>query len=143
MNESELDGMVRTLIDTCEDTACGLRRCAGNADDMNLQLIMTQRAATWHRWAGELQTLCTGPDVPRAPQRSDMAATAMLSVDSDLALLSQCERGEQIALQHYREALDLELPRVARAVLQRHVDGIHASRAQMRSLHVGAMLAPA
>lgn len=143
VNESELDDVVRTLIDTCEVTACGIRRCAGNADHMALQLIMTQRAGTWHRWAGELQTLCSIPAVPRATQRSEVAAVMMLSVDSDLALLSECERGEQRALQQYRNALEFDVPRVARAVLQRHVDGIQASRAQMRSLHAGAMLAPA
>lgn len=142
VNECNLDEVVRGLVDACEDTACTIRCCARNADHMNLQVIMTQRAATWHRWAGELQTLCTGPAVPRSPQRSEMAST-MLCLDSDLALLSQCERGELIALQHYRDVLELELPRVTRAVLQRHVDGIQASRALMRRLHADAMLVPA
>ena len=51
---------------------------------------------------------------------------------SDASLLARCERFELSALQRYQQALELDLPRIARAVVQRHID---ASRTELRGLH--------
>ena len=54
---------------------------------------------------------------------------------SNASLLARCERFELSALQRYQQALELDLPRIARAVVQRHIDAIRASRTELRSLH--------
>ncbi len=140
VHESEITDCVTALIDICENAEGDFLAWAGNADRMDLQLMMTRRAATWHRWAAELKALCLDSTVACVAQRSAGDAKALLTVDSDLALLTHCERGEETALKHYRDALDQEVPRVVRAVLQRHVDGIWHSRAHLRSLRAVTVL---
>ena len=51
---------------------------------------------------------------------------------SDASLLARCERFELSALHRSQQALELDLPRIARAVVQRHIDAI---RTELRSLH--------
>jgi uncharacterized protein (TIGR02284 family) len=143
VNHFDADACLAALIDTCDEAAAVQVRCAGGAERMDLQLLLTQRAAAWRRWAGELRALRNSGGTPRVSPPHRGSADAASPNDGDQALLEACERLESIALQRYRDALDEEVPRVVRAVLLRHVEGIRNSRAQMRWLHVGAAQAQA
>jgi hypothetical protein len=131
MNESDIANGLSALVETCIDGEQVFCRCASDADDMALQLTLTRRAATWHRCTGELRALCS-PDALTCRLDTD---SPMQTSGSDASLLAHCERFEQSALQRYLQLLELDLPRIDRAVLQRHVDGIRVSRTQLRSLH--------
>lgn len=141
-NDANIDACLSALVKNCADTAHSMTQCAAHADSMALQLLMTRRAATWRRWAGELGALLSesGATGGMPTARAD---DADLTEMSDAALLAACERRESDALKVCREALDEDIPRILRAVLLRHVEGIHNGRAQMRSAGTVAPLAHA
>jgi uncharacterized protein (TIGR02284 family) len=134
MAESTVSGLLKALIATCEDAECGFRACASNADRMDLQLMMTQRAATWRRWAGELRALPDSDARPDSGLQRSMLVDAALAGHGDMTLLARCERIEEAAVRRYRDTLEQDLPRVVCAVVQRQVECIQRSRACMRQL---------
>ena len=134
MVDSEVSSHLKQLIETCDDAEGGFRSCAGHVDRMDLQVMMTQRAATWRRWACELRAL---PDSDASPLQASTLVDAALTVYSDMSLLAECERMEEAAVRRYRDVLEQDLPRVARAVLQRQLESIQRSRAHMRRVRAG------
>jgi hypothetical protein len=133
MNGLSVDARLTALVESCEQTAQAMTQDAASADRMALQLLLTQRATAWHRWAAELRALHSSIGAAQPTPRS-RAAAVMLSDDSDHALLASCQRREASALKLYRDALEENVAPIARAVLWRHVDGIHDSLARMREL---------
>jgi hypothetical protein len=134
MQELDVSSQLKLLIETCDAAEGAFVSCASNANRMDLQLMMTQRAAAWRLWAAELRSL---PDSPASVLHSTPLVDAGLQVYSDMNLLAECERVEEAAVRRYRDVLEQDLPPVARAVIQRHVDSIQRSRANMRSLRAG------
>ena len=59
---------------------------------------------------------------------------ASVSGRPDLAILEECERGEDVAKARYREALGKELPEDIRLVVQRQYDGVEQNHDQIRDL---------
>ena len=53
---------------------------------------------------------------------------------SDLAMLEECERGEDAALARYRKALQLQLPADLRAVIERQAEGVQRNHDQIKQL---------
>jgi uncharacterized protein (TIGR02284 family) len=52
----------------------------------------------------------------------------------DMAILEECERGEDYAKAQYRKALEQELPAAAREVVQRQYQGVIANHDKVRAL---------
>ena len=60
---------------------------------------------------------------------------ASMSIDDDLAILEECERGEDVAKASYRKALDSgDLSPDARSVVQKQYDGVLRNHDQVRAL---------
>ena len=57
-----------------------------------------------------------------------------LSGYSDKSLLEACEKGEDSALERYRDALDEALPDNIRMLIERQYEGVKRNHAQVRSL---------
>jgi len=55
-------------------------------------------------------------------------------MDSDHAVLEECERGEDTALARYRRALKAELPADVRDVIMRQMAGTQANHDQVKLL---------
>jgi hypothetical protein len=66
-------------------------------------------------------------------ERSDQQGSAAADGD-DLAILEECERGEDVAKAKYRKALEEALPDDIRAVVQRQYDGVIRNHDQIRDL---------
>jgi uncharacterized protein (TIGR02284 family) len=147
--DTELTDGLTLLIDTCHDSEQGFRSCAAQAHAMSLQLLLTLRADALRRAAAELKALLghghgdANPSRrPTAPARGWWADKATLAGYSDVALLAECERGEDIGLRRCRYVLDQDvLPRIARAVVQRHCDDSTRHRAHIRNLRARQLAA--
>lgn len=137
----DIEARLAALLDNCEDSARLMTHCAAQAEHMELQLLLTQRVATWQRWAGELAAQRSAVLASPLARVSGARAAVDLVDQSDSALLAACEQREARALRMYRQTLEEDIPRILRAVLVRHVEGIHNSRARMRRLHMDAPLA--
>ena len=145
------DDVIETLInliETCKDGEFGFRSCADNARREDLRALFAARAEGCRRAAADLHALARqlggeGGDsgsTAGAVHRGWVAVKAKLVGYSDLALLEECERGEDVALEHYRSALSEDLPPAVLAVVRLQFAGVEANHAQIRTLRDEARL---
>lgn len=131
------------LIETCKDGEYGFRSCADYAQASDLHDLFSKRANECRGAGMELQTMVIRlggkaeeqGTIAGALHRGWVAIRAELSSYTDQALLNECERGEDTALDRYRKALSEEdlLPE-ARALIDRQYAGVKQNHQQIRTL---------
>jgi uncharacterized protein (TIGR02284 family) len=52
----------------------------------------------------------------------------------DVSILNECERGEDVAVKSYRQALEKDLPASIRTIVQRQFDGVMRNHDQVKAL---------
>lgn len=142
MDNDEIISTLNDLIETCKDGEEGFRTCAEDIGEPTLKSFFNNRAESCASAATELQ------DLVRAyggePERSSSLGGAIhrrwVDVKSaimghdDKAVLKECERGEDVAVNSYRRALEKNLPADVRAVVERQYQGVLSNHDQVRSL---------
>src|SRR6185369_11322933 len=78
-----------------------------------------------------------GGSAAGAMHRGWVAVKAKLSTYDDLAVLEECERGEDVALRNYREALENELPTPIRNLVERQYEGAKRNHNEVRRMRDG------
>ena len=142
MKNNEVLDTLNDLIETSRNGQKGFDACARHAKAPELKSVFTSRASECERAAEELEAqvhACGG-----RPERGGTAAAALhrgwLAVRSSLtgfddhAMLEECERGEDVALHHYRKALEKDLPPEVRSLVARQCEGVHRNHDQIRAL---------
>jgi uncharacterized protein (TIGR02284 family) len=127
MDRDDVVETLNDLIENCKDGEYGFRTCAEHAKSANLKSVFAQRAGQCRAAADELQTLVTRfgntPDtsgtVAGAAHRGWIAVRGTVALDDDQAMLNECERGEDIAINRYRKALQQDLPPGLAAIVPR------------------------
>ncbi|WP_344763029.1 PA2169 family four-helix-bundle protein [Actimicrobium antarcticum] len=146
MDEQALLAMLHDLIETSRDGEAGFRSCSEEAMGLQLKSAFTCRSQRCAAAARELTALLhtLGDDSAAngtctLHRRWIDIRSIILNKDNSVVLI-QCERGEAMALNSYRNALDAELPAAVRKVLERqyqdvlqHDGQIKFLRDQMRS----------
>jgi uncharacterized protein (TIGR02284 family) len=130
------------LIETCKNGEYGFRECAGYARSSQLKAMFEQRADECRAAAAQLQVhvreLGGKPDArgsfTGAMHRGWVTARSKLSSDEDLALLEECERGEDSALESYREALKQQMPLPVRNLVEAQYRGVEQNHDLIRKL---------
>jgi uncharacterized protein (TIGR02284 family) len=148
-NDARLLDCLASLLQVCRAGERGFSRCAAQADAISLQWLLTQRAQQYRKAGAELEALlreAVGTTPPVLPDDGDtklvwVVDRRLLAGLSDLALLVECERGEESTVRHYRLVLDEDLPIVLRAIAQRHCDAAKGQRAQLRSVRATMLAA--
>lgn len=151
MQQTDIIDTLNKLIETSKDGEYGFRACAEHAKSSALQTMFNQRAEDCRRAAAELQQLVVkhggraedDGTATGALHRGWVAVKGALAGYSDLAMLEECERGEDTALARYREALDETLPADARQVVERQYEGAKRNHAEVRRLRDQARAASA
>ena len=142
MSNDDVIDELNTLIETCKDGEYGFRTCAEHVKSEQLRQVFTSRADECSRGATELQSLVSrlggkpdsGSSVSGTVHRGWVNVKGMLTGDSDQAALDECERGEDAALERYRDAIKKSLPDDVAAVVQRQYEGVKRNHDQIRSL---------
>jgi len=142
MEHSDLIDTLNHLVSTCKDGEYGFLSCAEHVKSGNLRSVFSARAEECRQAAAELQSLIQqnggkpddGGTATGAMHRGWVAVKATLTGASDLAMLEECERGEDSAMERYRKALEEPLPSECLLVVQRQYEGIKRNHAQVRSL---------
>jgi uncharacterized protein (TIGR02284 family) len=142
MTNKEVIAKLNDLIETCKDGEYGFRACAEHVRSQELKSVFTQRADDCKQAASDLQAhvvlLCGEPDqggsASGALHRGWVAVRGTLSGYSDVAMLEECERGEDVALARYREVIESDLPMGAKAIVERQYQGVKRNHAQVREL---------
>ncbi len=142
MDDDDLIETLNELIETCKDGEYGFRSCAQHVKSAELATLMVRRADDCRRAAAELQqqvtmlgvTAETTGSAAGALHRGWVALRSTLSAYDDLAVLRECERGEDVAAKNYRRALDKSLPDPVRRLADRQYLALKYSFEQICAL---------
>ncbi|MGB7481690.1 MAG: PA2169 family four-helix-bundle protein [Burkholderiaceae bacterium] len=145
MDNDDIISTLNDLIETSRDGEEGFRTCAEDASDRNPQLkaMLEARQRECAAAVRELQDLVRahGGDPAKRSSVSGTMHRAWVDVKSaitgkdDEAVLNECERGEDSAVESYREALDQNtLPADVRAVVERQYQGVLRNHDQIKML---------
>ena len=142
MSNDDVVDVLNDLIETCKDGEYGFLRCAEQAKAAELQSVFSARAADCRRAAEELQAqviACGGtPEdsgtAAGALHRGWVAARSALTKYDDHAVLEECERGEDVAMKKYREALEEDLPPQVRLIVERQMAGVQRNHDEVKAL---------
>lgn len=142
MDNNELIDTLNTLIETSRDGDKGFTACAEDAKDASLRAYFTVCATRCRQSVPPLEELVTRhggtPEqlgsILGSMNRAWLNLRAAISSNSDLAVLEECERAEDVALRAYRRALEQELPADARAVVKVQLDGVQENHDRVRAM---------
>ena len=137
-----ITSILNDLIETSKDGEKGFRAAAEDTKNAELQSVFLRRAGDCATGEAELQQLVTrlggkpedSGSVAGAVHRGWVNLKAAVSGRTDLAILEECERGEDVAKASYSKALKEALPEDIRVAVQRQYDGVVRNHDQIRDL---------
>ncbi|HZO21133.1 MAG TPA: PA2169 family four-helix-bundle protein [Steroidobacteraceae bacterium] len=130
------------LLRITRDGEQGLRMCAIRAESGSLRTLFTAMADRYRSAAAELHELIgrIGGDpsmrcvIPGAARRGWVGLHESLALTDDRALIDDCERAEDHALEVYRNALDDHLPEFVRQAVLQQFEGLMQDHHRIRLL---------
>jgi uncharacterized protein (TIGR02284 family) len=130
------------LIRTCIDGQNGFENAAQKVGDLNLKRLFESYAQQRTEFATELQQELRGlgeeptekGHASAALHRGVMDIRAAVSDEGEGAIISECERGEDLAVEAYESALRASLPDQLRGLVERQFLRIKEAHDQIRSL---------
>lgn len=130
------------LLEICRDGEFGFRECATHTQASHLKIVMAQRAEDCRLAEVDLMTLIMqmggncdeGGTAMGAVHRGWVAVKGTITGYSDLDMLNECERAEDVALAHYRKALIHHLPDAAHALVKHQTSGAQRNHDQIKAL---------
>ncbi|MDE1181653.1 PA2169 family four-helix-bundle protein [Paraburkholderia sp.] len=134
--------VLNDLVETSKDGEQGFRKAAEEAHDAQLKSLFLQAAEECTRGARELQDVVqglggkpeTGGSVAGALHRGWVDVKTAVTSRTDYDILADCEKGEDVAKKHYREALEKDLPVDVRMVVDRQFQGVVQNHDRIRDL---------
>ncbi len=142
MTNDEIISTLNNLIETCKDGEEGFRSCAEDAMGLQLKTLFTTRSQRCATAARELQDLVRSLGGDPETDSSFSATmhrrwidikSAVFGKDNE-AILTECERGEDMALRSYRAALEKDFPAPIRVVVDRQYQGVLQNHDQIKML---------
>ena len=138
--------VLNLLIEVCKDRESGYRAAAGGVRNPELKALFHGYERQSADYATELQAevrrLGADPE-----QKGSLAGwfhrgwiniKAVVTGGEDAAVITECERGEDAALQNYQRALQTPLPDEVRAVVQKQYAGVKEGHDRLRAREVAA-----
>ncbi|MGA9768510.1 MAG: PA2169 family four-helix-bundle protein [Blastocatellia bacterium] len=141
MDNDKAISCLNNLIETCRDGQNGFKEAAENVKNTELKSFFNQASLDRASFVGELQQ-----EVRRLggdPENSGSTAAALhrawidikgtFTGKSDESILSECERGEDSAVDAYKDALkDENLPHDLRALVERQFGSVKQAHDQVK-----------
>jgi uncharacterized protein (TIGR02284 family) len=140
-NDDVID-VLNDILETAKDGEYGFRACAEHTKAQDIKTLFLRHADECRAAAAEMAS-----EVRRLGGKADDGGTASGSMHrgwvavrgtltgySDLAMLDECERGEDTALARYRKALKQNLPAEIRSILQKQFQGAQRNHDQIKAL---------
>lgn len=138
-----LASILNSLIETCRDGHEGFRVAAEDVRNSELKTLFTEYSQQRARFIDELQSIVRGlgeeseksSSVAGAMHRGWINIKSVLASGDEHAILAECERGEDSAVEEYQEALASEdLPPHIRDIIQRQSVAVQAAHDRVRDL---------
>jgi uncharacterized protein (TIGR02284 family) len=142
MAEKEVISTLNTLIETCRDGEQGFRSAAENLKDPTVKSLFTEVARERAQFAEELKHEVErlggrpeeGGSVSGAAHRGWMDIKGAITGRDDKQIISEAERGEDVAVATYREALREPLPAAVESIVSRQFEHVKEAHDRVRSL---------
>lgn len=146
MDDKETIKVLNNLIETCKDGEKGFVTCAEDLQDPQLAASFTERGRKCAEAAQELQALVralggvaeTSSSVAGALHRRWIDIKSLVTGKDNLSILQECERGEDIALASYRNALEKDLPPNVRTIVEKQYRGVQQNHDQVKHMRESA-----
>ncbi|MGH7527422.1 MAG: ferritin-like domain-containing protein [Gemmatimonadales bacterium] len=134
--------VVNGLIETCKDGENGFRSAAEGVEDGNLKRLFQSYSQQRAEFAAELEAeVRRAGDDPSSSghvlgtiHRGWINIKAAVTGKDEGAIIAECERGEDVAVRNYREALEKPLPADLRAIIERQNLQVQEAHDHIRSL---------
>ncbi len=133
---------INDVISICKDAEEGFHGAAKAVEDAGLKSLFEEYSAERARFAHELQRALASAGVePKDPagiagklHSGWMAVKGTFTGHSAHEILEETERGEDLSLHRYREALDSNLPAELRALINEQYAAVERAHQKIRSL---------
>ena len=145
--QKEIISTINNLIETLKDGQKGFKEAAEAVSDPQLKSLFTEYSQQRARFAGELQTQARSAGEAE-PETDGSAAGAMhrgwinlksaITSKDEKAILAECERGEDSAVQAFEKAMRDELPSSVRDIVSRQFSEIKSAHDRIRNLRDAA-----
>ena len=130
------------LIETCKDGANGFRAAAAAVTRADAKALFTSRVPIIERAAAELQAEVgrlggdaeTTGSVAATVHRGWINLKSAVTCKDEAAIITECERGEELAVKNYEDALKKDLPAESRMIVERQLRGTVQNLEQVRAL---------
>ncbi|WP_372826670.1 PA2169 family four-helix-bundle protein [Polaromonas sp.] len=140
-NDDVVDTL-NNLLESGRDGEFGYTECAEHVQAQDIKTLLLRHADECRGAAAELarqvRELGGEPDeggtTSGALHRGWVSVRGKLSGYTDLAMLEECERGEDTALARYRKALKGQLPSATRALVERQAQGAQRNHDQIKAM---------
>lgn len=141
---SEILSTLESLIEICRDGQEGFRQSAEHTDNNELKAVLGQYSSERATMISELQTLQRQHGQPEVDEDGSVVGSlhrawinlrSAIATRNDQAILEEAERGEDAALDAYRDALkpiSPPLPRSITSVLEPHLSKVQAAHDDVR-----------
>jgi uncharacterized protein (TIGR02284 family) len=139
---SEVASILNGLLETLRDGETGFRTAADAVDDAELKRLFLSFSNQRREFAAEIESevLRLGKEpgdtghVAGALHRGWINLKAAVTGKDEGAIVSEAERGEDVAVKNFREALQRGLPAAIQAVVERQYVQIQDAHDHVRSL---------
>ena len=141
--KKEIISTVNSLIETLKDGQEGFRQAAEAVKDSELKSLFAEYSMQRSRFAGELQQQLRGLGESEPEDSSSVAGSihrAWINLKSavtsgdDHAILAECERGEDSAVDEYKKAMNADLASPLRETVAQQYDKVKLAHDRVRNL---------
>jgi uncharacterized protein (TIGR02284 family) len=141
--KSEITSVLDDLIETLKDGQEGYKQAAEHVSDPKLKSLFRDYSDQRSRFVTALQTESRkfGEDKPEddssatgALHRGWIDLKSALTGGDEHAILAECERGEDSAVEQFQKAVEDDLPPALRDVVSRQYGEIKAAHDRIRDL---------
>jgi uncharacterized protein (TIGR02284 family) len=141
--QKEIISTINSLIETLKDGQEGFKQAAEGVRDPALKSLFNEYAMQRSKFAGELQAEAVQlgePDPESSSSTSGAIHRAWINIKSavtsqdDHAILAECERGEDSAVDEYKDALEEDISAPIRDIISRQYSEVKIAHDRIRNL---------
>lgn len=146
IDNNDVISTINGLIETCKDGQDGFKLSAEGVQDSQLKTVFYEFGQQRSQFVGELQTLVrelggdpeTTGSISGTLHRGWINIKSIVTGKDDAAILNEAERGEDVAKNAYKKALEQHLPANVLSVLQTQYAGVQTAHDKVRDLRDSA-----
>jgi len=148
--QKEIISTINGLIETLKDGQEGFKQAAEAVKDSSLKSLFNEFSLQRARFAGELQAEAVKlgePDPEKDSSTSGALHRAWINIKSavtsgdDHAILAECERGEDSAVNEYQDAMKEDISAPVRSIIEQQYREVKNAHDRIRNLRDAAKAA--